>query len=179
MATGQSALLPDVAVHRRPALLGEPLLKDLSPARSRFFGGLVACTGTDYCNLAQIETKGYAVRLSRALDKSMGPGHGPLTIHWSGCPAGCGNHQAADIGFRGLRANIGGEVMDAVAIYTGGRTGPDAVAGQEVLDVERCGDNLPDIVAGIVREKERLKAAALKGNPDLTEETPNGLSQSL
>jgi len=179
LTVAQNAILPDVAVHRLPGLLREPLLKELSPAPSPFFRGLVACTGTDFCNLAQIDTKTYAVRISQALDARLGAARSPLTIHWSGCPAGCGNHQAADIGFRGLRANIGGEIVDAVAIYTGGRTGPDAVAGQEVLDVVRCDDNLPDIVAGIVREKERLKEAALKGNPDLTEETPNGLSQSL
>ena len=126
-----------------------------------------------------IDTKTYAVRISQALDARLGAARSPLTIHWSGCPAGCGNHQAADIGFRGLRANIGGEIVDAVAIYTGGRTGPDAVAGQELLDLVRCDDNLPDIVAGIVRARERLNEAALEGNPDLTEETPNGLSQSI
>jgi ferredoxin-nitrite reductase len=179
LTTGQNAILTDVAVHHVPALLREPLLKELSPAPSPFFRGMVACTGTDYCNLAQIETKGYAVQLSRALDKSLGPAHGPLTIHWSGCPAGCGNHQAADIGFRGMRVNVGDQIVDAVAIYTGGKTGPGAVAGQEVLDVVPCDDKLPDIVAGIIREREKLKEAALEGSPDFVKEISNGLRQSV
>jgi ferredoxin-nitrite reductase len=152
-------------------------LKELSPAPSPFFRGLVACTGTDYCNLAQIETKGYAVRISRALEESLGTAHSPLTIHWSGCPAACGNHQAADIGLRGLRANIGGEIVDAVAIYTGGKTGPDAVAGKEVMELVPCDDRLPEVVAGIIRERERMQAA-LDSKPDLVEEMPNGLRQS-
>src|SRR5580698_1103485 len=40
------------------------------------------------------------------------------------CPAGCGNHEAADIGFRGFKTRIGGNMVEAVAIYVGGRTGP-------------------------------------------------------
>jgi ferredoxin-nitrite reductase len=153
LTTGQNAILPNVPLNRLPALLREPLLKELSPTPSPFFRGLVACTGTDYCNLAQIETKGYAVQISAALEKRLGTARSPLTIHWSGCPAGCGNHQAADIGFRGLRANLGGQIVDAVAIYSGGKTGPGATPGQEVLDVVRCDENLPDIVAGIILER--------------------------
>jgi ferredoxin-nitrite reductase len=179
LTTGQNAILTDVPVRDVPALLREPLLKELSPAPSPFFRGLVACTGTDYCNLAQIDAKGYAVQISQALDKSLGPAHNPLTIHWSGCPAGCGNHQAADIGFRGMRLNVGDQIVDAVAIYTGGKTGPGAVAGQEVLDVVPCDDKLPAVVAGIVREREQLKKTALEGSPNFVKEISNGLRESV
>ena len=181
LTTGQNAVLADVAIHGVPALLREPLLKDLSPAPSPFFRGMVACTGTDYCNLAQIETKGYAVRLSQALEERLGTTRDPLTIHWSGCPAGCGNHQAADIGFRGLRVNTGGKIVDAVVIYAGGKTGPDAVAGQEVLDVVPCDDRLPDVVAGIIRARDRQKENERNGSQNLVsvKEIPNGLRQSV
>ena len=47
-------------------LLEEPLLKQLSPRPSPFVRGLVACVGTDYCNLALIETKSRAIALSQA-----------------------------------------------------------------------------------------------------------------
>ena len=179
LTTGQNAILTDVPVHHVPALLREPLLKELSPAPSPFFRGLVACTGTDYCNLAQIDAKGYAVQISQALDRNLGLAQNPLTIHWSGCPAGCGNHQAADIGFRGLRVNVGDQIVDAVAIYTGGKTGPGAVAGQEVLDVVPCDDKLPDIVAGIIRDREQLKRTALEGRPNFVKEISNGLRESV
>lgn len=176
LTTGQNAILPDVPVYHIPALLREPLLRVLSPAPSPFFRRMVACTGTDFCNLAQIETKGYAVQISRALDERLGTAHEPLAIHWSGCPAGCGNHQAADIGFRGMRAKIDGQIVDAVAIYTGGKTGPDAVAGQEVLEVVRCDEKLPEVVANIIRQREP-KAANVK--TEAVEETSNGLRQSI
>jgi len=179
LTTGQNAILPDVPIGRLPALLREPLLKEFSPSPSPFFRGMVACTGTDFCNLAQIETKGYAVQLSKALDRNLGTARSPLTIHWSGCPAGCGNHQAADIGIRGMRANIGGQIIDAVAIYTGGKTGPDAAAGDEVLEVVPCDDRLPEVVAGIIRERDRLREAELKPAAELIEEETNGLRQSV
>jgi ferredoxin-nitrite reductase len=163
LTTGQNAILTDVPMQRIPALLREPLLRELSPAPSPFFRGMVACTGTDYCNLAQIETKGYAVRLSQALDDRLGRSCRPLTIHWSGCPAACGNHEAADLGFRGLRVNRGGEIIDAVAIYTGGKTGPDAAPGREILDVVPCDDHLPDVVAEIIRKREQQMDSAREG----------------
>jgi len=155
LTTGQNAIIPDVALGNLTALLAEPLLKELPPSPSPWFRGLVACTGTDYCNLAQIETKSRAVDLSRALEQRFGTGVKPLTIHWSGCPAACGNHQAADIGFRGLKVNIGGQLVEAVAIYAGGRTGPGAAAGQQVLDVVPCDDKLPGVVAAIVEGRRQ------------------------
>jgi len=176
LTTGQNAILPNVPVQVMPALLREPLLKELSPAPSPFFRRMVACTGTDYCNLAQIETKGYAVQISRALEQHMGTAREPLSIHWSGCPAACGNHQAADIGFRGMRANLGGEIVDAVAIYTGGKTGPDAVAGEEVLEVVRCDEKLPEVVANLIRQRT-AKAQTVITEP--LEEIPSGLRQSI
>jgi ferredoxin-nitrite reductase len=151
LTTGQNAIIPNVPEQRMAELLEERLLKQLSPRPSPFVRGLVACVGTDYCNLALIETKSRAIALSEALRTKMGNLLNPLTIHWSGCPAGCGNHQAADIGLRGFKTKIDGKIVDAVAIYTGGRTGADAVAGREVLETVVCDESLPDIVANVIQ----------------------------
>jgi len=165
LTTGQNAIIPNVPADRVAKLLEEPLLKQLSPRPSYFVRGLVACVGTDYCNLALIETKSRAIALSQALHSKVGTGVNPLTIHWSGCPAGCGNHQAADIGLRGFKTKIEGKIVDAVAIYTGGRTGPHAVAGQEILETVPCDEALPDVVANVIRsyrfEMEAKEHAAL------------------
>jgi ferredoxin-nitrite reductase len=148
--TGQNLIIPNVPRQRLDELQREPLLEEFPASPSPFVRGLVACVGTDFCNLAQIETKQRALELSQALEQRLGPSHRPLTIHWSGCPAGCGNHQAADIGLRGLRTKVGDRIVEAVAIYTGGRTGPHAVAGKEVLEVVPCDASLPDVVAGLI-----------------------------
>ena len=151
LTTGQNAIIPNVPADRVAALLEEPLLKQFSSRPSPFVRGLVACVGTDYCNLALIETKSRAIALSEALHNKMGSGANPLTIHWSGCPAGCGNHQAADVGLRGFKTKIDGKIVDAVAIYTGGRTGPHAVAGQEILETVPCDESFPDVVANVIQ----------------------------
>jgi ferredoxin-nitrite reductase len=151
LSTGQDAIIPNLPANRVAELLEEPLLKQFSPSPSPFVRGMVACVGTDYCNLALIETKSHAIALSQALHNKMGTGVNPLTIHWSGCPAGCGNHQAADIGLRGFKTKIDGKIVDAVAIYTGGRTGPHAVAGQEILETVPCDESLPDVVVNVIQ----------------------------
>jgi ferredoxin-nitrite reductase len=156
LTTGQNAIIPNVPAERVTKLYGEALLKEFSPRPSPFVRGLVACVGTDYCNLALIETKSRAVALSQALHEKMGAGGNPLTIHWSGCPAGCGNHEAADIGLRGFKTKIEGKIVDAVAVYVGGRTGPYAVAGKEILATVPCDEVFPEVIANVV-ESYRLE----------------------
>ena len=177
--TGQNAIIPNVAAARVAKLREEPLLAQLSPRPSPFVRGLVACVGTDYCNLALIETKSRAIALSEALHKKMGAGLNPLTIHWSGCPAGCGNHQAADVGLRGFKTRIDGKIVDAVAIYTGGRTGPHAIAGQEILETVPCDESLPDVVANVIQsyrfDMEARQHAALS-DPFFTAASTAGLA---
>ena len=155
-------ILVNVPKHRIEALLKEPLLQQFSPNPSPFFRKLVACTGADYCNLALIETKRHAMELSRALDQRLGKDFAPMTIHWSGCTAGCGNHQAAELGLRGCRTSIAGKAVDAVAIYVGGRTGPNAVAGEQILDTVPCDEALPSVVAGILQQRALIKNSRLQ-----------------
>jgi len=179
LTTGQNAIIPNVAAARVAKLLEEPLLRHLSPRPSPFVRGLVACVGTDYCNLALIETKSRAIALSEALHKKMGAGLNPLTIHWSGCPAGCGNHQAADVGLRGFKTRIDGKIVDAVAIYTGGRTGPHAIAGREILETVPCDESLPEVIANVIQsyhfDMEAREHAALS-DPLFTAAATAGLA---
>jgi ferredoxin-nitrite reductase len=164
LTTGQNAIIPNVATERIDALLEEDLLQTFTPAPSFVRRGLVVCTGTDFCNLAQIDTKGEAAKLSASLEDCLGTTGSPLKIHWSGCPAGCGNHQAADIGFRGLKAKIDGKVVDAVAIYVGGRTGPHAAAGREIVEMTPCDETLADVVADVIRRYDPLADPAQTSN---------------
>jgi ferredoxin-nitrite reductase len=155
--TGQDAILVNIPEDRLDGLLAEPLLRELSPEPSRFFRGMVSCTGTDYCGLAQIDTKARAVQISTALQERLGTEGKPITMHWSGCPAGCGNHLAADIGLRGMKVNVDGRSVDAVAIYVGGRTGPQARAGTALMDMVPCDEALPDVLANVVKHLHLFK----------------------
>src|SRR5579864_3711266 len=71
LTTGQNAILANVSDERLDVLLDEPLFTEFSPNPSRFRRRVVACTGTDYCNLAQIDTKGHAAELARRLEREL------------------------------------------------------------------------------------------------------------
>ncbi len=160
LTTAQNAIIVNVPRGRVERLLAEPLLKEWPAAPSRFQRGLVSCVGTEYCNLALIDTKNRSMEVSRALDQMLGgqteAGDAP-TIHWSGCPAGCGNHAVADIGLRGTKVNVNGESKDAVAIYVGGRSGPQSRAATQIMDLVPCDEVLPDVLATVIRHLDLFK----------------------
>jgi ferredoxin-nitrite reductase len=137
VTTGQNLVIPNVPETRIGALSDEPLFRELPFDPSPIMRGLVACTGIDYCGLALIETKGYALQVARELERrTEGRKLQPLTIHWSGCPAGCGLHQVASIGLQGCRSRVNGEIVDAAHVYVNGKTGPKpAVATDLMYDV--------------------------------------------
>ena len=155
LTTSRNAIIVNVPDDKLSALLAEPLLRELSPNPHPFARGLVTCTGTDYCNLALIETKGAGKRVADILAARYPKGM-PLTMHWSGCPSGCGNHQAADIGFQGAKARVDGEVVDAVSIYVGGRTGADPRPGQKVMELVPV-DMLEEVLPIVLSNFEVLK----------------------
>lgn len=156
LTTGQNVILPHVSKERLDTLLEEPLLQEFKPEPHPVTRGLVSCVGTDYCNLALIETKGLAKVLAAKLETALPADIPPLTMHWSGCPAGCGNHQAADIGFQGIKANIDGKVVDAVHIFAGGRTGPDARPAEKIMELVPV-EMLPEVLPMLIRNLPMLK----------------------
>jgi ferredoxin-nitrite reductase len=137
-------------------LADEPLLKDVPYNPSEIMRGLVACPGTDYCGLALIETKSRALSIARSLEQKMVVNK-PVSIHWSGCPSGCGNHLMADIGLLGKRAKINGQIMDAVDIFVGGRSGPRTEPGTKIMEDVPC-DALESVLEGLARHVIRDKA---------------------
>jgi ferredoxin-nitrite reductase len=90
---------------------------------SNFRKGCVACTGIEFCNLAVAETKNRMISLVDQLDATSGWYKDKIRIHFSGCPSSCGQHQIADIGFRGARTKVNGVMVDAYDAFIGGRLG--------------------------------------------------------
>ena len=53
-------------------------------------------------------------------------------IHISGCPSGCGTHQAASLGFMGCRKKIRGETVPAFRVFINGQAQePGSRIGEE------------------------------------------------
>ena len=135
-------------------LLAEPLIETYSPSPGPFTRGVVACTGSEFCRFAVVETKERAVKWARTLDAQLGDGAdgdaGVIRMHFSGCSASCAQPQIADIGFRGDVAHIDEHIEEAVDIGLGGSLGPDAafidwVAGAVPVD------QVPDALVRLVR----------------------------
>src|SRR6516225_1663246 len=134
VSTGQNLIIVNVPESRLGALMDEPLFQELPYDPSPIMRGLVACTGIDYCGLALVETKGYAIQVAQELERrSAGRKVLPLTMHWSGCPAGCGMHQVATIGLQGCRSRINGEVVDSAHVYVNGKSGPNPAVATDIM----------------------------------------------
>jgi NAD(P)H-nitrite reductase large subunit len=155
LTPGQNVVIPDIPEPRLGAFTDEPLLKELPYDPSPILRGLVSCTGTDYCGLALIETKGYALAVARELEeRTAGRKLLPLTIHWSGCPAGCGLHQTATIGLQGCRSRVNGAVVDAAHVCVKGRAGPNPVVATDLMydvPVDRLAEVLEPLVSYLPR----------------------------
>lgn len=133
LTTDQNLVLTGIPDARLDDLLAEPLLQRHSPFPGRFERGAVACTGTEFCRFAVVETKQRMVEWAQTMDRrfpSPSPGQeGPdevIRMHLSGCSASCAQPQIADIGFRGSTTFEGGQLVEAVDVGLGGSLGADA-----------------------------------------------------
>lgn len=165
LAANQAVIIPNVADRKVGDLSEEPLLKRFAYNPSPLYKGLVSCVGSDYCNLAVIETKGRAIETAKALEQRLGEKLKPLTMHWSGCPAGCGNHLVADVGLLGKKTKIDGRIVDAVDIFVGGRSGPDPKPAIKLMEDVPC-DKLPSVLEGLVPYHTRDKMHRVRGVPN-------------
>ena len=157
VTVGQNLIIPNVPDSAIGALTDEPIFKELPFDPSPIMRGLIACTGIDYCGMALIETKGYALAVARELEKrTAGRKVLPLSIHWSGCPASCGMHQVATIGLQGCRSRVNGQIVDAVHVFVKGQAGPNPVVATDLMyDVpcEKLADALEPLVAHLPRHE--------------------------
>jgi NAD(P)H-dependent nitrite reductase large subunit len=169
LTTSQNVIIPNVPDGKLCELSSESLLRDLQLDPPGVVRGLVSCTGIDYCHFALVETKDLAVKTARHLERTL-PTNKHLTMHWSGCPAGCGNHAAADIGLLGKNVRLNGEIVEAVDVFVGGKSGPNARAGTKILEDVPCGE-LPEVL-------ERVIPYLTGKRPLLITRTPTGETES-
>jgi ferredoxin-nitrite reductase len=149
LTVGQNLILPNVPDSKIGELTEEPVLQELRYDPSEVMRGLVSCTGMDYCHFALIDTKGWALKSARALEDKLGKTQ-PLRMHWSGCPASCGNHTVADLGLLGKNIKLNGEVVEAVDVFAGGAAGAEPNHPIKILEDVPCED-LPEVIGGLVK----------------------------
>jgi len=164
----QNFIVSGVPEERLDDLLAEPLMGTYSPFPGPFERGVVACTGSEFCRFAVVETKERAVKWARTLDAKLtahganGGGEedaGIIRMHFSGCSASCAQPQIADIGFRGDIAHVGEHIEEAVDIGLGGSLGPDA-AFIDWLTGAMPVDKVPDALLRIVTRYQGERRAS-------------------
>lgn len=119
---GQSVLLRDVKEEHLPALY--LALKELQLDRVGFqrINDIVACPGTDTCNLGIASSMGLAKVLQEVVEKEYPDfiQKHQIDIKISGCMNACGQHTLAHIGFQGMTVKFNGKVAPATQILLGG-----------------------------------------------------------
>lgn len=84
---------------------------------------LISCTGTQFCNLAIVETKDRAQRILEYLETNV-PMDSPLFVSVTGCPNSCAQYQIADIGLQGTLFTYKGQKgVEHYHVLVGGRMG--------------------------------------------------------
>jgi ferredoxin-nitrite reductase len=184
LATDQNLILCGVPDDRLDDVLAEPLLVTYSPFPGPFSRGVVACTGSEFCRFAIVETKARAVEWARTMDERFAadfggpagvrdrPDDAVIRMHFSGCSASCAQPQIADIGFRGETAHVGEVIVEAVDIGLGGSLGADAAFADWVvgaLPTEAVPAALERVVGRYLAERrdgERFSAFARRQSPD-------------
>lgn len=121
----QNLLFPNVAEEdleeAKGALKHAGYLWDVSTYRR----ASVACTGTEFCNLAITETKLRLIDIVQHLEAAL-PIDENIRINLNGCPNACGHHYTGDIGLQGCLARVNGVQVEAYDICLGGRLGINA-----------------------------------------------------
>lgn len=136
----QNIILPNVPKDMVDALLAESALNTdrLSTNPGNIVGGVVSCTGAQFCGLAMVETKSRIDEITRKLDKLLTTPKA-VRIHMTGCPNSCGQVQVADIGLMGSVARkvdpkTGKKVAVAgVDVFVGGSIGSHMDLSTEAL----------------------------------------------
>ncbi|GIO09093.1 ferredoxin--nitrite reductase [Brevibacillus reuszeri] len=152
----QNVLIRNIAKDKVEAFREETLIVNrfkLTP--STFVGYAVSCTGTEYCNLAIVETKERMRSLAQYLDDTVVLDT-PLRIHMIGCPNSCGQRQIADIGLQGALVKTPTGMVEAFDIHVGG-TLEEAQFNRKLnarITVDRLGPFLAQLITLYKEERQ-------------------------
>ena len=119
---GQSILLRGIKEANLPALYQALQQLDLAKAGYHKINDIVACPGTDTCNLGIASSMGLAQELQRVIEEEYPSiiSKYNLNIKISGCMNACGQHAIADIGFQGMTVKADGNIAPATQVLLGG-----------------------------------------------------------
>ena len=119
----QNILLPDVPTEKIAAAQAALAHAGFAWEGHSIRRGAIACTGTEFCNLAITETKARMIQIVSHLETRV-PFDRNIRINMNGCPNSCAQHHVGDVGLQGckVRTADGGQI-EAYDIHLGGALG--------------------------------------------------------
>ncbi|HVT83356.1 MAG TPA: nitrite/sulfite reductase, partial [Phycisphaerae bacterium] len=123
LSNKQNLILVNIPTEKLDALVRELTDMGLPPHAPLWRTSLLSCTGTQFCNLAIVETKDRAQRILKYLEAECDI-DSPIMLSVTGCPNSCSQYQIADIGLMGCVCNFRGiRGTEAYNVYLGGTLG--------------------------------------------------------
>lgn len=119
---------------------------------------IIACAGTDTCNLGISNSTRVALELENVIEQEYPEliKNNDLHIKISGCPNSCGQHAIASIGFHGssLRNKVNRKTVPAVQVLLGGGLGSngDGFIAEKVIKVPS--KRTPDVLRVLFNDYE-------------------------
>jgi sulfite reductase beta subunit-like hemoprotein len=133
LSNKQNLLVTYIATEKLDGIVKALTEAGLPPHAPLWRTSLISCTGTQFCNLAIVETKDRAQRILKYLEENCDIDT-PIMVSVTGCPNSCGQYQIADIGLMGVVCNFRGvRQTEAYMVRVGGALGADAQFATMVL----------------------------------------------
>jgi ferredoxin-nitrite reductase len=125
LSNKQNMLLANVPTEKLDGLVKELKIAGLTPHAPLWRTSLISCTGTQFCNLALVETKERAQKILKFLEEECEI-DSPIFVSVTGCPNSCAQYQIADIGLTGVYLTFRGvREVEGYSILLGGALGSD------------------------------------------------------
>jgi ferredoxin-nitrite reductase len=125
LSNKQNVIIANVPTEKLDGLVKELTAAGLPPHAPLWRTSLISCTGTQFCNLAIVETKNRAHKILKFLEEECEI-DSPIFLSVTGCPNSCAQYQIADIGLMGVVCNFRGvRGTEAYNILLGGALGAD------------------------------------------------------
>ena len=125
---------------------------------------VVACPGSDTCNIAVTQSRGLAKAIGERLEEEGLAEVGGVRTNISGCTNSCGQHHAADIGFFGAERRAHGRSAPGYQMLLGGYVGQEQIHfGDKALRLPAKA--APEAAARVVRRfaEERTAGETFRG----------------
>ena len=129
ISIGQNIFLPWVREEKLPDVHRALQQIELADLGVGTVTDVTTCPGADTCRLGIASAKGLGSAISEGFDGPLAQYRElarPLKIKISGCPNGCAQHGAADVGFHAAAMTFDGKTVPAHQLFIGGKMNPDA-----------------------------------------------------